>query len=977
MDSRDYWIVINGMKEIVVKIPPPNVYTFAEDSVLPKKENDLFGLTKDLYITKPFSRLLNTKETGTFIQANPNLELFYDTRDNLLYPNSYNGVSSFYDDFLFNEVFVVENEDILSPLKIFFRSHLFNFEQDVSNPNLAIREYVNGTAQTEHTHFVQNDLRQRVFIHPQSFYDKDIFTTVGSNITFYNRTLMSYVATHHDYNASGDRDNGFVFIKYSDSFIENYDTQIFSDNGTILSDILETGCFMHMVYADKKGIRYIDCYQAVPEGTHTLLQEGVYYNHLLGEFSDRAANNQARTYVFLGRVFTEPSIGFVFIPLNGIAVAYLFLQSDRSFLNADFPRNGINFQKIDSPYGNVSVRSTSYINANYLFADIMNYNFNKTNVLKTIYTYRESNQLFCEGSSVIRVYSNACTDTYYSLARVYYKKQNEFIISPRHLTYNFENNINNFYINPEVVSYDRNNFRVILREDGINKNAGNFWTVNKELYYLQEEQNQDTNINSLENQIRPYPNFLQAGIYHNQASSVLTVKIRVERQTEENYSKKPFLYVGIAQQSSGNVERDYIRVPFNIKIPKEDIISVNISKGSPFNESMTATIVNKDNKYDVVENLTDYNIMFVVDYTDLYNITGAPILNFVGRGFTAQELGLPQHSVVVFRGVSDFETPLTIEHKRIYQNSKISFITLNAKGDIHRLQQAVPIMFESINYLSHNDAVRYILSKVGITDNMIIEDTLDELYNFRLIPPLTQLKDGFYVEPPNSFADLLRKIINEYTGYILLYSHAYDKYYYHPRYFNYTNRSRQPPWLRQYVDAKIFLEDRKYKEEILNNRNPFSYLVISDITETKIRPICNNLIVYFGPFMPLGNMVRHYYDLRSLYDPNYEYYIGKIITVATYYPIATDSRLADYVGAQIALRLMTGKRRLSFTGIGIPAPLLGTFCFVQGFGPGIIKNSEISVSESTGRIIHNSFEVELSNYRNSNNEELIVWFDEI
>jgi hypothetical protein len=365
-------------------------------------------------------------------------------------------------------------------------------------------------------------------------------------------------------------------------------------------------------------------------------------------------------------------------------------------------------------------------------------------------------------------------------------------------------------------------------------------------------------------------------------------------------STVPVPFYSAEATQPGLILPGYLRVPSKIVIPPNKILRISVTRGSVFDEHANITIWNEDGEYDILKRLVEYNVLICADYTKEYNITNNPNLVFQNN-ISATELGIPNNCIVVFRGFSDAETPVSYQILKAEGGGlpKQENITLNVHGMFYKVKQAVPLIAESFNSYTHVQAIKDIMLRCGLNpDQDLIADETHPDADMVLLPPVPQFNAGWTLEPPNNYGDFVRKICNEFSGWWFYYRHLNGKFYYHPRDFLVHPRS----------DTTV-LVFHKHADNFFQSyiNNPEFSLLANDIEVKVQRPIATQIVLYGGTVYPLVKSDYVAVNRRAVEDINYEFYLGRNKTVFVYSPI-TEPNTLELILRNLSYRMLIGHK---------------------------------------------------------------------
>jgi len=370
-----------------------------------------------------------------------------------------------------------------------------------------------------------------------------------------------------------------------------------------------------------------------------------------------------------------------------------------------------------------------------------------------------------------------------------------------------------------------------------------------------------------------------------------------------------------------------------------------------------------DGKYDVLKNLQRYNVIIAADYTTEYNLCQREDIQFVNP-ISASALGIPERCIAIYRGISDFENPVDIDLDVMTEYAVKGIITLHVKNPLHILELGSPMVMEIFDYDKHTEAIKSILIKHGFNPADIIIDENAPDADVVLNPVHLNLKSNWAIEPPNPYSDIVRKICNEFSGWILNYSPYSHKIIYEPR------RFKVDTTLKSF--SKFYLHQEDYENEY--KINPVNtYKIIGSPKETRIRPIATSMAVHGGTVIPVAHAAYQRTNKRAIEDPRYEFYVGKFIHVNVYYPLSSDLKVLKMIADNLSARILLGHRIIRFEATGSP-PRYNSPCWVQGYGYGIIKESTSGFEQ--GEFFKSEYVVELAN-KQVGNDYYVYFFDEL
>ncbi len=788
--------------------------------------------------------------------------------------------------------------------------------------------------------------------------------------------VLNVDTTRLRYSGSGTKQyynpNFSFFLLYKDYYPSN--KQNFSLTSPVeIAAVIWTANLTYLVWSHHGNIRYVQVYQRIPENITP------YSNGTYPVPESEIAHALFKRYIYIGTFTSEipNAVGFdiIFIHPNFLTIRFYdslgspdYLKHVQSFFSAITRRY--------HPPETVVVRPSRTVQRKD-FADIP-----ITRLLKLAYTYtsNEGKRIEPDFCSTVRIYTRADRTVIFGFYSLLFPHETTFVSGDKNLL---------TYLSPvhalhvvdggfKEVGYLYSDFHLKNRfadELLLEKIAHSITPI-----AAQQLAQSSSNLLAGPTIFYSTTDWYQAGIFSNDFPTAQSpplyrfqIHVRSTHQIPADLSDIPLRTVPYAypffglQVQEGGFLLPGVRPTRTFIIPPQDILSVSITRGSFFNEHATIEIRNANGKYDALKNLTRYQVLITLDYSREAELNPLDELRFY-NSIPAEELGISPYNVVIFRGVSDYETPLE-ESRILYAEvgstqHREEKIRLHVQGKGHLLRQAVAIIAESFNGLTHIEAIREILFRTGFdTENLFITDYENPFANVRLMPPIPMIQQGYLLEPPNNYADFARKIVNEFSGWLLFYRHITGTVHYIPRQFR--------------VDKTNPIRFHTNEGRFLNAyfTNPLRHLrAVDEMSVKHIRPIATEVILYAGTSIPSGRTDYVATNRRAVEDPTYEFYVGRNIPVFVFNPVPFEE-VAKQVLKALAFRMLFGHKILNVRCVGnAPGPF--HFCYVDDYGWGIIKSSSFDYRGSE-KIMRSDVEIELVNHRDEQGNEYVIFYDEM
>jgi hypothetical protein len=758
------------------------------------------------------------------------------------------------------------------------------------------------------------------------------------------------------------RDEGITFLMVPFTYYAPYRDKSTTKEAIDIIGIIHTNCFLYLIYGQAGRVKLVQVYQR-----HSGRQEKVIGNVRCVEYQN-LTDFDGKAFQYCGSFLSPHSEGSVGFTIRYIMDGYLHIEFHNKILNNSVDESLSEKLANNTRYLGGSATEEEYIAAAWRGKNKTQMpvyiNALTTNGIRTAFRYCDtSNNIVVDPSEDVRVYLCGLYSVFYSITCPCYQRVSEvetgdvmtgIIHSPQNVSitplvgnFNYHFHRNEVVVLANIRQRNRNDFTPIEENSPQQVERDN-------INYQTPTASQPSLPSSLD---YPAYSFVFSAIRNVDYSGVIDEAVRV-------YTIPVPIYGAYIAQPGVLVE-GYLRVPSKVVIPMSRIVNISINRGSVFEEHGQITIWNEDGQYDFLKNMVEYNVLIAVDMTRENNWEPNPDFDFNSwNNIPAEELGIPAKSMVIFRGVSDMETPITVKVVRTEDDfKKQELITLNIHGPIHKVKQMVPIVAESFNAYTHIFAIRDILYRAGFnvfTD--FITDYTNELSDVVLQPPIPTIHSGYVIEPPNNFGDFIRKIVNEFSGWWFYYSHIRGKFYYLPKDF----RIRDTDLIHW-----SFASYKSWKE---NNGRIHKDSVITDADLSIIRPIGTMVVLYGGTTIP-GQYATHIsVNRRAVEDPNYEFFIGRNIPVVTYSPVH-QSKVLENILRNLSYRILLGRKVLNLSVLGL-VPGMFRKVWVEKFGKGIVKNSTLSYS-GNDKILKGTMEIELVNYRDTQNNEYAVFWDNL
>jgi hypothetical protein len=763
-----------------------------------------------------------------------------------------------------------------------------------------------------------------------------------------------------------EEDEGISFFLLNYQYVPPYKGSWTENNVMDLVGIIHTEAFLYILYGFKNYIKFVQVYQRKPNFiSHIDIGTTRYY--VVDNISDITSNS----YTFVGTFISPHQEGSIGINIKYIYPFYVVCEFYNKILGENYS-SGVHksimsklpeesLKPIDLSPSALNVRSGTRRNP-YVMSEYKS-------ALRIPYPYIRSNRMYIvDPSKTVRLYLNAYNNFAFFIGKPAYSQVQKIITGDKFTSflYNFENssveaNIGKIYESIHFNKLETLSYRIYKRRP-------DKWVpadINTPIITVDDERDYVVNTDLTElptNQKLPVYRIgidfkAVEGLYSGLVARYLkmfTVPVPVYSIT--------FVQAGIYIDG-------YLRVPSKIVIRPDKILNISINRGSVFEEHAQVSIWSEDGEFDFLKQMVEYNVLIVADYTREKEISNDPDLTFINN-IPAGELGIPDGCVVIFRGFSDFENPISYKVQRLQSSGgfrRQEVITLNIQGVFHRIKQMVPIVAESFNSYTHIDAIKDILYRGGVNvDTDFIYDRNSPDADVILMPPIPTYNTGYVIEPPNTFGDLIRKIVNEFSGWWFFYRHIDGKFYYIDK------RFRIPT--EDYYSITYFYATHKHFTDNYFIR-PSRVVLYNDVDVRVIRPVATQIILYGGSTYPLNKTDYVAVNRRAVEDPTYEFYIGRNIPVWVYSPITFD-RVLRLILRNLSYRMLIGHKVANIRFYGIFGTGMFNPCFIEGLGYGIIKSASTDYNGST-KILQSEAEVELVNYVDENNNQYAIFWDEL
>lgn len=985
--SKDVYVIINGMAEDYYKFPPI-------DTIIPAKETmEISPLPQ--FITEYENNVIYIPELEIYISAPylpdsvQGLKKFVE-----LYKDKLENPSNFSDS-LFN-MFPEINTSVLSPSnpngrysKLEISDRTIRLSRNISGiteaklqtalyfPN-AIPVSDGTTISEEYIDYEQyqisSELIRNIFkVKTESRTRRLVFRQHITEDYKYIDTEINPLQKIATWNAGLTYNKGFTFYNtlFYPETIENVSgNRILGD--FILQNVIITGNFAFLCYGKGDCIYWIEVFEKEPSGTPD--EDGFYSE---SDFTDDDKYVFVRK-IHVGDIYRESNraIGFTIIPLN----THLFVIFHTGI------GEGSHFETTDgrsreyfSSHSTLVPSDISYFE-NYNAAITNNFMVQRSNihenfsqVIPVKYRIKDNDGLIHNFSGDnISVFTNIHTAGLFSLFNPFYDYMSNIITGDKVTNMVINSNDTNGIIYNRFIDEDGNDVENYYNETFFG--SDNFNVIVKEFQKRRDDLWETIDNNLSVDDITSYT----VAITDTGLPTVINkpiFRIRITLKNEYNLSNNvhsvslnPNILKNIGIKLDGIYIEGEFPNPSKIVIPPKDIRSISLTRGSLFSEHAEIVIFNEDSKYDYLYNLLRYNVIIAVDYTKEYEISGNELIKFINPTCPAEELNIPLRCVAIYRGVSDFEIPVSEKIYKLENDGfKISDIVLHTKSYIHLSEQAVPVIPENFNFIKHTEAIKRCLERSGISPSDIIIETNHEDSDVNLQPPHFNIKGGFVLEPPQPFSSIIKKICNEFSGWMLIYSPYSHKFIYEPRRFK-INTENTSEIYEFFISEDSFMQRRQTKPTFVSK-------IISDIDRTKKRPIGTNLVIYGGTVIPMGHIINQSINERAVEDISYKFYVGKDIVVIGFSPISNGETL-KMILSNMSRRILVGHEILNFRGTGVP-PRFGTPCYVDGINDyGIIKNCTINYTDTDKSLI-TDYEIEMVNHVTVQGNKLVMYYDEL
>lgn len=758
-------------------------------------------------------------------------------------------------------------------------------------------------------------------------------------------------------------DTGISLFLIPYQYVPPYKGNWTDQNVAELIGIIKTEAFLYIIYGYRNYIKFVQAYQKRPPNFNEFIfykGEKRYKISSVSELADSA-------YTFIGTFVCPYQEGAIGISIKYIYPSYVYCEFHNKIMGNNYSENVHQRFLKDLPASWAGATQYGSYRSVNVQPGTKRYSFNiegAPNAFRLPYPYAwSSGLLLVDPSTEVRLYLNAFNTYAFTIMKPAYSVPQR-IISGDKFT---------------AILYDRN---AVLVGDfgGINEISMHSSSLSIQTSVLKRNVNkwQPADINT--------PNILVNELTDYQVNNDViglpdTTKLPVYRfsiviNSTLDYSQiaqylrmftvpVPFYKAEISQ--SGIFFPGYIRTPQKVVIPPEKILSISITRGSVFDEHAVVSIWNENGEYNFLKNLTEYNVLITADYTKDYAISNDSNLVFINN-IPAEELGISPNSVVLFRGISDYENPVSYKIQRLGTGNITSqeIITLNIQGVFHKVKQMVPIVAESFNAFTHVDAIKEILFRAGFNvDVDFIYDTQSPDGDVILMPPVPTYNTGYLIEPPNNYGEFVRKIVNEFSGWWFYYRHINGKFYYTDRYFRIPTENPN--------EISYFYS--KYNDFINNYYiKPSRVLFVYDADVRVIKPVATQILLYGGSVYPQTKTDYVAVNRRAVEDPNYEFYIGRNIPVFVFSPLTQD-RALRMILKNLSYRMLIGHKIANIKFFGAFGTGTFGYCWIDGLGYGIIKNA--STDYGSDKILRGEAEVELVNYTDRLGRQYAIFWDEL
>lgn len=758
------------------------------------------------------------------------------------------------------------------------------------------------------------------------------------------------------------KNKGIDFYLLPSVYTPPYKEEINQNTISEIIGLIYTDTFVYILHGQNNYIKLIQIYQRIPNFQDYIEIQGVkYYKNFdltNGEFE------------YIGTIVCPSPNGAIGLSVKYIYPYYIYVEFHDHLFGTDY-----NEDLIKKYFNTRDDYESSYLRTSLNIRGLTNrHSFalnDRSNVVKIKYPMANNqNQIMVDLSNNIKIYLNSFYSYVYYVGSPVYSREQLIISGDKFTSILYDSNL---YISPNlgfIEQYSPYSVGNILSfENTIKKRVFSKWeplNLNSPQTILNEDLDYVNN-----NDTTDIPSQTKLPVYR------FVFKIKWNLQ----YSNMPFSFrvstIPVPFYSAevtqpGLVLPGWLRTPAKIVIPPHKIVRVSITRGSVFDEHATAVIWNENGEYDILKNLVEYNVLICADYTKEYLLTNKQILTFQNN-ISAQELGVPQNCIVLFRGYSDGETPLSYQVLKASGGglSRQENITLNIHSLFYKIKQAVPLVAESFNSYTHVQAIKDIFYRCGFNvDTDLIVDETHEDADMVLMPPIPQFNSGWTLEPPNNYGDFIRKICNEFSGWWLYYRHLNGKFYYHPRNF-----------LVYPSEPKTSLIIHKKASDFANDyiANPDWSLLATDIEVKVQRPIATQIVLYGGTVYPFVKTDYVAINRKAVEDIKYEFYVGRNKTVFVYSPI-TEPKTLELILRNLSYRMLIGHKIANVKFYGWMG--LGTYniCYLHGLGDagsyGIVKSSSVDYDGNT-KYIQGDAEIELVNYVANDGREYAIFWDDL
>lgn len=784
----------------------------------------------------------------------------------------------------------------------------------------------------------------------------DYFELQGDNYVLSNATYLGLMGSFLK-----SANKGIEFFITPSVYQAPYRMDINQNTINELIGVIYTDIFVYLLYGQNNYIKLVQVYQRRPADFNNYFEyAGVkYYKNF------DLVNG---TFEYVGTIFAPPKTDAIGITIKYIYPYYINITFHDRIFGTDYDEKFIDERIRDSVnnYDSVGARYRTSLNVRALTQRNAFAMHDKVSTIKMRYPMANNeNKIVVDPSVNVRPFLNAFYGYGMYIGCPAYSKQ-QFIISGDKFTgilYGSQVSVspNLGYIevaSPFVGKFNitTNIFkRVLSRWEPMNINTPQT-VLNEDLDYVANNDSVD-----LPSQTRLPVYRFAINIDWNLEYGNIIPSYRL--------STVPVPFYSATITQAGLFIQGYLRVPSKVVIPTEDILRISINRGSVFDEHAVVEIWNEDGKYDFLKRLTEYTAIIAADYTKEYMITNNPTFIFQNN-ISASELGIPENCIAVFRGLSDIETPLSYIVQKVEGDGlkRQEIIRLNLHGIFYKVKQAVPLIAESFNSYTHINAIRDILTRVGINATTdFIAETNHPDSDMILMPPIPQFNSGWTLEPPNNYGDFVRKIINEFSGWWFYYRHLNGKFYYHPRDFLVYPRNNL-----QYI--KFYSKNDNF---VLNyETSPMLSLLATDLEVKVQRPIATQVVLYGGTVYPLVKSDYVVVNRRAVEDPSYDFYVGRNKTVFVYSPI-TEPKTLELILRELSYRMLIGHKIANIKFIGWLGTGIYNFCYVEPLNSyGIIKSSSVDY-DGTNKYFQGEAEIELANYVSNDGRQYAIFWDEL